>query len=72
MSIQLKAITWQNEPKFPNDFRAPVIDRSRGAMPPSVLSRHEGADRLGDFIDENGGAPAAAATKAAEEETGFC
>jgi hypothetical protein len=26
-------------------------------MPPSVLSRHEGADRLGEFINENGGGP---------------
>ena len=36
-------------------LRVPVIDRGPSAMPPSVLSRHEGADRLGEFIDENGG-----------------
>jgi hypothetical protein len=37
-------------------------------MRPSVLSRHEDADRLGEFIDENGGGPGVRLRKKHPEE----
>jgi hypothetical protein len=51
-------------------LRAPVIDRGRSAMPPLVLSRYEGADRLGEFIDENGGVPGCGYESGIKKELG--